>query len=130
MPISHGHPPQEPQPVPATTQACHASGLSRSPNSPTPPPGILGRMSSHPPPQAISWPLEEVVDLWYQFWRSFQVKIQESLFIFFGFQTPSGRVIFKVRGMGLLQLHLVAPPLPSPRSPSVAILASGVGLGL
>ena len=50
VPISHGHPPKEPQPVPATTQACHISRLSRSPNSPTPPLGVLWRMSSHPPP--------------------------------------------------------------------------------
>ena len=130
MPISHGHLPQEPQPVPATSQACHASRLSRSSNSLTPP---LGFWWGCPPillPWAFSQPLEEAVDLEPQLWQSFQVEIQESLFIFFGCWTPPGRVIFKVRGMALLCLHQVVPPVPSPRFPSAMILASGVGTGL
>ena len=50
MPVFCGHLFQEPQSVPATSQACHAPRLSRSPNSLNPPQGVLGRTSSYPPP--------------------------------------------------------------------------------
>ena len=81
-------------------------------------------------PQAFSQPLEEVVNLQSQLWQSFQVEIQKSLFIFFRYWTPPGRVIFKVRVMAILQLHWVVPPVLSLRFLSVVILASGVGMGL
>ena len=124
MPISHGRPLQKPQPVPATSQACHASTLFRSPNSLTPPPGDLGRMSSYSPPPSISWPLEEAVNLWSQLGWSFQVEIQESLFIFFRCWTPPGR------GKDLLQPHWAAPPVLFLRFLSAVIQASGVATGL
>ena len=58
MLVPGGHLSQGPQPVPATSQACHALGLSRSPNSHNLLPGVLGG----PPPvfflQAASWLLE------------------------------------------------------------------------
>ena len=128
MPISHGHPLQEPQS--ATSQACHAPRISRSPNSLNPPQGVLGRMPLILLPQGFSWPLEEAVDLQSQLWWSIQVKIQQGLFIFFRCWTPPGRVIFEVRGMALLQVHWAVPPVPSPRFLSVAIQAPGVGMGL
>ena len=130
MPIFHGHPLQEPQSVPATSQACLAPRLSRSTNSLNPHRGFWGGCPPILLPQAFSWPLEEAVNLQSQLWWSFQVEIQESLFIFFRCWTPQGRVIFEVKGMALLWQHQVVPPVLSPRFPSVAIPAFGVGMGL
>ena len=78
-------------------------------------------------PQATSWFLEEMVNLWSQLQWSFQVQIQESLFIFW---TPPWRAVFKVRGRALLWLHPAVSPVLSPRFLSAAILPPGVGMGL
>ena len=130
MPISCGPPPLEPQPVPATIQVYHASRLSRSPNSLTPPLGVQGRMSSYLLPLSF-WmapggssqpPVSTLVELLVQ-------NSWEPLHPPQTLDTSRG-VILKVRGMALFQPHLAAPPLLSPRFPSLVIPASRVGMGL
>ena len=116
MPIFHGCPLWEPQSVPATSQGCCTPGFSRSPNSLNPPWRILGRTFSYPSsPKLSASPWRKQLTSWFQFWQSFQVKIQESLFILFRCWTPPGTVIFKVRGMTLLWLHWAAPSCSVPK---------------
>ena len=72
-----------------------------------------GEDISYPPPLSFQLALGGVVHLWSQLWGNFQVKVHRSLFIFLGFPTPLGSMVFWSRGHGC--------PLATPGSASSSI---------